>query len=126
MVLSTNTLSVSLATQWATAMQEHAQYESLNLESLSLVIQYTFSADTSVRRAAFLSAMESYPQFLKLSTYNPIAPSLSVRISNAFSLCSRLPIISTEIPDYITQMKKDVTNLTKWMDDYLTDARTYL
>ncbi len=125
MVLSTNTLSVSLANQWATKMRsDHpAQYnQNLSLESLSLVIQYAFSMDTSARKAAFLSAITSYPQFAILGLYSSIAPNLSARISNAFSLCSRI----SEIPDYATQMQADVTNLTKWVDEYLTDAKTYL
>lgn len=128
MVLSTNTLSVSLATKWAQAMREaHEQYkENLSLDSLSLVIQYAFSTDTDGRTRSFGYMTKSYPQFAALGDYKIIAPMLSARISNSFSLLSRLPAMETDVSDTVAQMKVDLDNLNSWIDDYVEDAKDYL
>ena len=128
MVLSTNTLSVSLATQWATAMRDaHSQYTgNLSLDSLALVIQYAFSTNTEGRIRAYNYMTQSYPQFAELGDYKVIAPMLSARISNTFSLLSRLPTTETDVADTITQMKADFDNLNSWIAAYLVDASLYL
>ncbi|MEI6627881.1 MAG: hypothetical protein WCN27_00525 [Alphaproteobacteria bacterium] len=128
MVLSTNTLSVSLANQWATAMRDtHTQYtENLSLDSLSLVIQYAFSTDTDGRIRAYNYMTQSYPQFAELGDYKVIAPMLSDRISNTFSLLSRLPKTKTDVSDTIAQMQADLDNLNSWIDAYVADAKKYL
>ncbi len=125
MVLSTNTLSITLANEWAIAMRNaHAQYsKNLSKESLSLVIQYAFSIDEKGRKEAFNSMG---PRFAHLGDYTIIAPLLSMRISNAHSLLQRLPLSSVGISDTIAQMQADLDNLNKWIDDYITDANDYL